>query len=168
MINAARAIHRNARRFSLLPAICLVFAAVALAISAYPSQAPHSSSHGFSGTWKAVFNEKTIIVLRLQAEDEHPSGTIQLAGFQLDLEGDGSIMTVTDGQLDKPINLKNIKHDRKTLSFDFVDSDGDTDKFQMELTDNGSAKLQWVGLPAGLKAQPIAVTRESTPSTQAN
>ena len=167
-MNPASAIHGLARTFSLLLAICLVFAAVALAFSAYPSQTPHSSSPGFSGTWKAVFQEKTIIVLRLQAEDEHPSGTIQLAGFQLDLEGDGSIMTVTDGQLDKPINLKNIKRDGSTLSFDFVDSDGDTDKFQMELADNGSAKLQWVGLPKGLKAQPIAIARESTPAPKAN
>jgi len=167
-MNTARAIHRHVRAFSLLLAIGSVFSAVALAVSAYPWQAPHSSAQGFSGTWKAVFQEKTIIVLRLQSEDEHPSGTIQLAGFQLDLEGDGSIMTVTDGQLDKPINLKNIKRDGSTLSFDFVDSDGDTDKFQMELSDNGSAKLQWVGLPTGLKAQPIAIARESAPSPKAN
>lgn len=139
-----------------------------LTVLASPSQAPHSSSQAFSGTWKAVFQGKTIIVLRLQAEGEHPSGTIQLAGFQLDLEGDGSIMTVTDGQLDKPIDLKNIKRDGRTLSFDFVDSDGDTDKFQMELSDNASAKLQWVGLPAGLKAQPIAIARESILSPKPN
>jgi hypothetical protein len=167
-MNPARAIHRHARTFSLLLAISSFFTAAALAVSAYPSQAPHSSSQRFSGNWNAVFQEKTIIVLRPQAEDEHPSGTIQLAGFQLDLEGDGSIMTVTDGQLDKPIDLKNIKRGGKILSFDFVDSDGDNDKFQMELTANNSAKLQWVGLPNGLKALPIPVTRQPAKSPKTN
>jgi hypothetical protein len=96
----------------------------------------------------------------LHTEAEHPSGTIQLAGFQLDFEGDGAVMAVTDDRLDTPIILKNIKQDGKILSFDFVDNDGDTDKFQMELTDTNSAKLQWVGLPGGFKALPIPVTRQ--------
>jgi hypothetical protein len=38
-------------------------------------------------------------------------------------------MAVTDSTLDAPISLKNIRLEGKTLSFEFVDNDGDTDKF---------------------------------------
>jgi hypothetical protein len=133
-------------------------AATALA-SAHPFRAAPTLPQRFDGTWEASHGGKVIIVLRLHSEAEYPSGTIQLAGFQLDFEGDGAVMAVTDDRLDTPITLKNIKQGGKILSFDFVDSDGDDDKFQMELTDTNSAKLQWVGLPSGFKALPIPVTR---------
>jgi hypothetical protein len=48
----------------------------------------------------------------------------------------------------------------KILSFDFVDNDGDNDKFQMEVTAGGSAKLMWIDLPEGMKAQPIVITQQ--------
>jgi hypothetical protein len=118
-----------------------------------------SAAARFTGTWQATFQGKTIIVLKLQGAPEPASGTIQLAGFQLDMEGDGALMAVTDSQLDSPFHLKNLKRDGKTLSFDFVDRDGDDDKFQMELTGDQSARLQWIGLPHNLKAQPIPLTR---------
>ena len=69
-------------------------------------------------------------------------------------------MAVTDDRLNTPINLANVKQDGTILSFDFVDSDGDNDKFQMELVDTNSAKLQWIGLPSGFKALPIPLTKE--------
>jgi hypothetical protein len=59
----------------------------------------------------------------------------------------GTVMVVTDSQLDEPINLKNFKLNGKILSFDFVDGDGDNDKFQMELIDSGSANSSgWICL----------------------
>jgi hypothetical protein len=134
-------------------------AATALA-SAHSFEAAPTLPQRFDGTWEASHGGKVIIVLRLHSEAERRSGTIQLAGFQLDFEGDGAVMAVTDERLDKPIILKNIKQDLKILSFDFVDSDGDNDRFQMELTDTNSAKLQWVGLPSGFKALPIPITRQ--------
>lgn len=73
-------------------------------------------------------------------------------------------MAVTDQRLDAPIALKNLRKDGKVLSFDFVDHDGDTDKFQMELTGGNSARLLWVGLPNGLKAQAISLARETSAS----
>jgi hypothetical protein len=116
----------------------------------------------FAGTWKAVHDGKTIIVLRLQSGEEQPSGSIQVAGFQLDLEGSGTILTVTDERLDSPIALQNIKLQDRALSFDFVDHDGDRDKFQMQISAANTATLQRVGLPKNLKAQPIMITRQST------
>jgi hypothetical protein len=77
---------------------------------------------------------KTIIVLQLHSANAGLSGTIRLAGFQFDLEGDGSVLAVTDERLDSPIGLRNIRVEGKILSFDFVDNDGDNDKFQMEVT----------------------------------
>ena len=141
--------------------IMLFFLIAATAVaSAHSFHAATTSSQRFDGTWQASHVGKVIIVLRLHTKAEHPSGTIQLAGFQLDFEGDGSVMAVTDDRLDTPIVLKNIKLDGKNLSFNFVDSDGDNDKFQMELTDTNSATLQWVGLPSGFKALPIPVARQ--------
>ena len=49
-----------------------------------------------------------------------------------------------------------------------MDHDGDNDKFQMELTGANSAKLQWLGLPSGFKAQPIPMTRQSAASPKTN
>lgn len=152
-------IRRNARTYSQLLVLFFLIAATAAA-SAHSFWAAPTSPQRFDGTWKASHSGKAIIVLRLHTESEHPSGTIQLAGFQLDFQGDGSVMAVTDGRLNTPINLANIKQDGKILSFDFVDSDGDNDKFQMELVDTNSAKLQWIGLPSGFKALPIPLTKE--------
>jgi len=56
-------------------------------------------------------------------------------------------MVVTDDRLDTPINLKNIKLDGKVLSFDFVDRDGDNDKFS-----NGAHQYQFRKTPAGWPA----------------
>jgi hypothetical protein len=150
---------RNARTLCRVAPHFFLIAATALA-SARSFQAAPTSSQRFDGTWEAAHGGKVILVLRLHTGGEHPSGTIQLAGFQLDFEGDGSLMAVTDDRLDTPINLNNIKQDSKVLSFDFVDRDGDNDKFQMELTNTNSAKLQWVGLPSGFKALPIPVSRQ--------
>jgi len=85
-----------------------------------------------AGTWNATYNGKVIVVLRLDAVGDRPPGTLQLGGFQLDLEGDGSILAVTDSTLDAPIRLRSIDLEGKTLSFEFADNDGDTDKFRMK------------------------------------
>ena len=88
--------------------------------------------------------------------------------MQLDLDGDGAVLAVIDDRLDAPIKLKDVNLNGKILFFDFVVTDGDNDKFQMELTEGNSARLQWIGLPNGMKAQPIAMSRalarESNPS----
>ena len=85
----------------------------------------------------------------------------------MDLQGTGALVSVTDEDLDTPIKLQNVKvTDNKTLSFDFVDNDGDDDKWTMELTGIDTANFLWVGLPKGLKAKPIVLTREAKASNQ--
>jgi len=158
-MHISTSIRRNARTLSRLAPHFFLIAATVVA-PARSFQAAPTSLQRFDGTWEAAHGGKVIIVLRLHSGGQHPSGTIQLAGFQLDFEGDGSVMAVTDDKLDTPINLKNIRQEARVLSFDFVDRDGDNDKFQMELTNTNSAKLQWVDLPSGFKALPIPVSRQ--------
>jgi len=148
-------------KYSLLFVTAAFLCAATLSVSAYSFQVAHSPMQAFAGTWKAVHEGKTIIVLRLHLDEEPPSGSIRLAGFQLDLEGNGAILTVTDERLDSPIALQNIKLQDRTLSFDFVDNDGDRDKFQMQISGTNTATLQWVELPKNLQAQPITITRQS-------
>ena len=70
--------------------------------------------------------------------------------MQLGLDGDGAVLAVIDDRLDAPIKLKDVNLNGKILFFDFVVTDGDNDKFQMELTEGNSARLQWIGLPNGM------------------
>ena len=120
-----------------------------------------SPNQDFDGTWKAVYEGKAFIVLRLHMDKDHLSGTVQLAGFQLDLENTGELLSITDDRLSAPIELRDVKADDKTLHFHFVDNDGDDDKWQMELTGADKASLQWVELPKDLKAKAIPVVRQS-------
>ena len=92
-------------KYSLLFVTAAFLCAATLSVSAYSFQVAHSPMQAFAGTWKAVHEGKTIIVLRLHLDEEPPSGSIRLAGFQLDLEGNGAILTVTDERLDSPIAL---------------------------------------------------------------
>ena len=104
--------------------------------------------------------ERCFIVLRLHRDKDLLSGTIQLAGFQLDLEGTGELLTITDDQLDPPIDLRDLKLDGKMLHFQFVDNDGDDDKWQMELTGTDKASLLSIELPKDLKAKPIPLVKQ--------
>jgi hypothetical protein len=146
----------------------LLFATACLAISAHAVQVGRFSNQEYEGTWKAVHDGRVFIVLRLHRDKDHLSGTVQLAGFQLDLEGTGELLTVTDDQLDTPIDLRDLKSDGKMLDFHFVDNDGDDDKWQMELTGPDKASLLWIELPKGLKAKPIPLVkqRESDPKAK--
>ena len=153
--------NRKSIRTGKMPTLFFLFLVLMSTGREALSQATTLRLRAFEGTWNASYNGKTIIVVRLGAVGDHLSGTVQLAGFQLDLEGDGGIMAVTDSRLDAPIGLNNIRLQGKTLSFEFVDNDGDTDKFQMELSGRDSATLSWVGLPNGMKAKPIALMKQS-------
>ena len=157
----------NAWKHLSAVAASVLLAWACLGISAHSLAAAHSPTEQFEGTWKAVHDGTVFIVLQLRAENGYPSGTVQLAGFQLDLQGTGALVSVTDEDLDTPIKLQNVKvTDNKTLSFDFVDNDGDDDKWTMELTGTNTANFLWVGLPKGLKAKPIVLTREAKAGNQ--
>ena len=67
---------------------CAVFALICAAswsLSAYSFPVAHPFDRQFVGTWKAIHDGKTIIVLQLRSTNAGLSGTIRLAGFQLDL-----------------------------------------------------------------------------------
>ena len=149
-------------------AASVLLAGTCVGVSGYPQQVGRSTTQQFDGTWKAVDDGKVFIVLKLGAENGHPSGTIQVAGFELDLQGTGGLLSVTDEELDKPIKLQHIRFNDKILSFDFVDNDGDDDKWTMELTAANQADFLWVGLPKGLKAKPIVLTKETSTKPKAN
>jgi len=138
----------------------LLFATACLGITGYAIQAGRSPSRDFDGTWKAVHDGKVFMVLRLHMDKDHASGTVQLAGFQLDLEGTGELLSITDERLDSPIDLRDLKMDGKVLHFHFVDNDGDDDKWQMELSGADKANLLWIDLPKDLKAKPIPVNKQ--------
>lgn len=142
----------------------LLFATACLAISAHAGRLPKQK---FEGTWKAVHDGKVFIVVRLHRDKDHLSGTVQLAGFQLDLEGTGELLAITDEQLDSPIDLRDLKLDGKILYFHFVDNDGDDDKWQMELTGTDKASLLWIELPKDLKAKPIPLVKQRESNPQA-
>jgi hypothetical protein len=154
----------KARNPRLALVACLLFATAGLAISAHAGRLPKQR---FEGTWKAVHDGKVFIVVRLHREKDRLSGTVQLAGFQLDLEGTGELLAITDEQLDAPIDLRDLKLDGKMLHFHFVDNDGDDDKWQMELTGTGKASLLWIELPKDLKAKPIPLVKQRESDPQA-
>lgn len=156
----------KARNPRLALVAALLFATTCLGISANAVQG-RLSNREFEGTWKAVHDGKAFIVLRLHRDKDHLSGTVQLAGFQLDLEGTGELLTITDDQLDPPIDLRDVKLDGKMLHFHFVDNDGDDDKWQMELTGQDQASLLWIELPKDLKAKPILLVKQRESEPQA-
>jgi beta-lactamase regulating signal transducer with metallopeptidase domain len=148
-------------------AASIILAASCLGISAYSLQVDHSPAQQFEGTWKAVHDGKTFILLQLHTENAHPTGTIQMAAFQLDLQGTGALVSVTDEKLGAPISLQNLKLDGKSLSFDFVDSDGDNDKWRMDLTGEDKVNFSWIGLPQELKALPIVLVKQASADSKA-
>lgn len=153
------------RRNLFAVAGAVLLAGACLGISAYSLQFGQGGQE-FEGTWKAIHEGKSFIVLRFHTENTGTSGTIQMAGFQLDLQGTGLLVKVTEEKLEPPISLQNIKVDGKSLSFNFVDSDGDDDKMRVELTDKSKASILWIDLPAGLKARPIALTKQANADTK--
>lgn len=95
----------------------VLFATACLAIPASAVQVARLSSRNFEGTSKAVYEGEVFIVLRLHRDKNHLFGTVLLAGFPSDLEGTEELLVITDEKLDSPINLRDLKTDRKTMSF---------------------------------------------------
>jgi hypothetical protein len=74
-------------RTGKVPTLVLLFSVVLLSTGLEAlSQTRALRLKAFAGTWNANYNGKVIIMLRLDAVGDHPSGTVQLAGFQLALK----------------------------------------------------------------------------------
>lgn len=143
-----------------LATVATIFAVVCFAMSGYTLQVSAAANPAFYGTWRADYEGNDFLVLRLDQVKGKPSGAIRMMSTQINLEGDGEVYHVS-GKLSEPMQLTHLRSDANGLFFDFLE-EGDTDPvhWRMELTSPGSAKLNWVELPNGLKFKPIHLTRD--------
>jgi hypothetical protein len=79
-------------------------------------------------------------------------------------ETTGSIDVVTDPTLSKSLPINNIKISGRSMSFDWKDPDGDNDHWRLELTGENDGQIVSVGLPRGVRVQPIAVSKNISKS----
>jgi len=124
---------------------------------------PAAASPGaqrFVGTWIAVHDATPIIVLELHPEKEKLAGTMRVCSFRTATEGSGKVIEIADPTLTDRLPVHILDISGQSLSFDWKDPDGDENHWKLEVTGKGSGRLNWIGLPDGLKAEPIPVTRK--------
>lgn len=145
----------------VLGVVGAVFAVVCLGMSGFTLQVNAATSHGYLGTWRGYYQGQNFIVIRLNEEKSHITGTVRMMDTLANLEAGGEVYHVS-GKLSDPMNLSDIRFDGKALVFQFLE-DGDTEPvhWRMELTSPEKASLNWVELPAGLKFKPIGVAKDS-------
>jgi hypothetical protein len=114
----------------------------------------------FAGTWAAVHDGTRFVVLELHSERGALSGAIRVCSFNQDMERGSNNITITNDKLTESVPMRNLVISGKSLSFDWKDPDGDENRWKLELTGTDIGSLQWVGLPDGMKAAPIQVTRD--------
>lgn len=122
-------------------------------------ESPDSDIRPFMGTWRALHAGTPIIVLHLRSEKGELVGGIQVCSYSVNTEGNGMVDVVTDPTLSKTLSIHNVKVSGRSISFDWKDPDGDDNHWRLELTGKDAGQIIWVGLPSGLKAQPIPVTK---------
>jgi len=76
-------------------------------------------------------------------------------------EGEHADVTITNEKPSESLPVRNLVVSGKSLTFDWKDPDGDENHWKLELTGTDAGQLIWVGLPNGLKAEPIPVSRNS-------
>ena len=125
---------------------------------------PESEILPFIGTWTAVHAGIPIIVLHLHSEKGQILGGIQVCSYSVNTETTGTVDVVTDPTLSKSTPINNIKVSGRSMSFDWKDPDGDNVNWRLELTGENDGQIVWVGLPSGVKAQPIPVSKNAPKS----
>jgi len=151
---------RTSRFFAITAALALTMAC--FGVSAYSFQVGHNSGQRFAGTWKAEHEGKTILLLEFRSERGTLTGSIRAMDFEMDLQGTGAVKQVRGGPLSEPMPLMNLKLDGDHLLFEFKeDDDPDSTHWRMKLIDANRADLQWIELPAGFKAKPFHLIKES-------
>jgi hypothetical protein len=115
----------------------------------------------FAGTWTASHDGTRIVELVLRVEKGNLAGVIRVCGFTINTEGSGKIDQVTNEKLSADLPLHNLSVSGKSVSFDWKDPDGDESHWKLELTGAEEGRLIWLGLPSGLKANPIPVNKTS-------
>jgi hypothetical protein len=82
--------------------------------------------------------------------------------FEMDLQGTGAVKQLRGGPLSEPMPLMNLKLDGDHLLFEFKeDDDPDSTHWRMNSIDANRADLQWIELPAGFKAKPFHLIKET-------
>ena len=115
----------------------------------------------FAGTWTALHDGVRILELVLRVEKGNLAGAIRICSFTINMEGSGKIDQVTNEKLSNDLPLHNLTFSGKSVSFNWKDPDGDENHWRLELTGADAGRLIWVGLPNGLKADPIPVNKTS-------
>ena len=146
----------------LLAVTCLGASAFSLQVS-HPRTAA-ADQRPFAGTWTAVYNGTTIMVLELRTENGKLAGGMRVCSFNINTEGGGQVIAVTDKTLVASLPARNFVVSGKSLWFDWKDPDGDEMHWKLELTAAGRGNLHWMQLPDGLKALPIPVTKDAPKS----
>jgi hypothetical protein len=158
----------TAKRFARAVALETLswFSLMITCISASPFQAARravtaTDLQQFAGTWTALHNGTRILVLELHNEKGELAGDIRVCSFTINTEDTGKIVEITDPALSKRSPVRNLVVSGKSLSFDWNDPDGDENHWKLELIGTDAGRLNWVGLPHGLKVEPIQVTRKA-------
>jgi hypothetical protein len=146
--------------------LTLSFFVLAIAsVPATPKQAARPAAatadlQQFAGKWTALHKGTPILVLELHVEKGKLAGGIQVCGFTINTEDNGKIVEITDSTLSAALPVSNLEVSGKSLSFDWKDPDGDENHWKLELTGSDAGQLRWIGLPKGLTAEPIPVTKD--------
>jgi hypothetical protein len=115
----------------------------------------------FAGRWTAMHDGIRIAELALRVEKGRLAGAIRICTFTINTESTGKIGQVTNDKLSADLPLRNLIVSGKSVAFDWKDPDGDENHWKLELTGTDAGQLIWVGLPNGLKAEPIPVSRSA-------
>jgi hypothetical protein len=115
----------------------------------------------FAGRWTAMHDGIRIVELALRVERGRLAGAIRICTFTINTESTGKIGQVTNDKLSADLPLRNLIVSGKSVAFDWKDPDGDENHWKLELTGTDAGQLIWVGLPNGLKAEPIPVSRSA-------
>jgi len=135
-----------------------------VSISAFSLQVAQSNNatgerRQFVGTWTATHDGTPYLILELHSEKGALVGGIKVCSFNLDMKDGTGAVTISDKTFTEVLPVRNIGITGKSLRFDWKDPEGDEDHFTLEVTDQSAGRLQWVGLPDGLKVAPMSVTR---------
>jgi hypothetical protein len=149
-----------AAKAALSVSMLTMLTAPGFAIAAAPVAAA-TDLQPFAGTWIASHDGTRIVELVLRVGKGNLAGAIRICGFTINTEGSGKIDQITNEKLSSDLPLRNITVSGKAVSFDWKDPDGDENHWKLELTGPDAGRLIWVGLPSGLKAEPIPVNRTS-------
>jgi hypothetical protein len=115
----------------------------------------------FAGRWTALHDGIRIVELALRVEKGSLTGAIRICAFTINTESTGKIGQVTNDKLSADLPLRNLIVSGKSVAFDWKDPDGDENHWKLELMGKDAGQLIWLGLPSGLKAEPIPVSRSS-------